>query len=53
MKAKINRKIGYKMFEFYTDKFKDFTVSDDKTVNEAIKTALICETVILTCKISD
>jgi hypothetical protein len=28
------------MFEFYTDKFKDFTVSSDKTVNEAIKNAI-------------
>ena len=24
------------MFEFYTNKFKDFTVSSDKTVNEII-----------------
>ncbi|GEM_PF-2156583 len=28
------------MFEFYTNKFIDFTVSNDKTVNEAIKTAI-------------
>lgn len=29
------------MFEFYTNKFKDFTVSSDKTVNEAIRTAIV------------
>lgn len=28
------------MFDFYTNKFKDFTVSNDKTVNEAIKLAI-------------